>query len=87
MRDTPRTKSLLSVILDRDGELEEENAPFAFVRLCKQLERENTELLERLQDRTQSYIQGILRNVQTIQQQAVVIDRLKAMLKEGPNNE
>jgi hypothetical protein len=87
MSDTPRTKSLLSVILDRDGELEEENAPFAFVRLCKQLERENTELLERLQDRTQSYIQASLRNVQTIQQQAVVIDRLKAMLKEGPNNE
>lgn len=40
MSDTPRTCALIEQILDRDGVVEEENAPFVWVRLSKSLERE-----------------------------------------------
>jgi hypothetical protein len=40
MSDTPKTMQLLDKILDQDGVLEEQNAPFVWVRLAKTLERE-----------------------------------------------
>ena len=58
-------------------------------RLVIKLERElnsalaaNAELLERLRERTESHLAASARDVQTIQQQAVEIDRLKAMLAD-----
>jgi hypothetical protein len=79
MSDTPRTDEVLegydaarSIMLER---------------LAKELERElnsalaaNAELLERLQEARESHIIATARKVQTIQQQAVEIDRLKALL-------
>jgi len=57
------------------------------VDFARQLERElnaalaaNAELLERLQEARESHIIATARKVQTIQQQAVEIDRLKALL-------
>ena len=41
--DTPRTNEALAALLDRDGELSEENAPEVLVRLCKAMERERDE--------------------------------------------
>jgi hypothetical protein len=75
MNDTPRT----------------DEAQFGTGRVsvdfARQLERElnaalaaNAELLERLQEARESHIIATARKVQTIQQQAVEIDRLKAML-------
>jgi hypothetical protein len=90
MSDTPRTLKLLDKLLDEDGVLEEENAPFVWVRLSKGIERElnaalaaNAELLERLRERTESHLAASARDVQTIQQQAVEIDRLKNILNHG----
>jgi len=40
MSDTPRTLEALTQVLDRDGRLEDDNAPFVLVRLAKTLERE-----------------------------------------------
>jgi len=56
---------------------------------ARQLERElnaalaaNAELLERLQEARESHLIATARKVQTIQQQAVKIDRLKAVLAD-----
>ena len=55
---------------------------------ARQLERErdvaladNAELLERLRERTESHLAASARDVQTIQQQAVMLERLAAALK------
>lgn len=40
MSDTPRTLEALTQVLDRDGCLADNNAPFVLVRLAKTLERE-----------------------------------------------
>ena len=45
MTDTPRTNEALAALLDRDGELSEENAPDVLVTLCKAMEREREEAL------------------------------------------
>lgn len=57
------------------------------VNFARKLERErdaalaaNAELLERLQESRESHIIATAKKVQTIQQQAVEIDRLKALL-------
>jgi hypothetical protein len=42
----------------------------------------NAELLERLRERTESHLAASARDVQTIQQQAVEIDRLKSVLAD-----
>jgi hypothetical protein len=42
MSDTPRTLEALTQVLDCDGRLEDDNAPFVLVRLAKTLERELT---------------------------------------------
>ena len=39
MNETPKTNQALAEILERDGELSEDNAPAALVNLCKELER------------------------------------------------
>ncbi len=59
------------------------------VDFARQLERErdaalaaNAELLERLQEARESYLIATARKVQTIQQQAVEIDRLKSVLAD-----
>jgi hypothetical protein len=52
MSDTPQTLALLNKIFDRDGVLEEENAPYLWVQLCKRIERQSLaapELLEALE--------------------------------------
>jgi predicted naringenin-chalcone synthase len=36
--NTPRTNEALAALLERDGELSEENAPEVLVKLCKELE-------------------------------------------------
>jgi hypothetical protein len=38
--DAPRTNEAIAALLERDGELSEENAPEVLVKLCRQLERE-----------------------------------------------
>ena len=48
MTDTPRTNEALAALLDRDGELSEDNAPEVLVRLCKAMEREAEELNHQL---------------------------------------
>lgn len=44
--DTPRTNEALAALLDRDGELSEDNAPEVLVKLCKAMERERDEARE-----------------------------------------
>jgi hypothetical protein len=46
----------------------------------KELEAANAELIERLQERVESYLAASRRDVQTIQQQAVELDRLRSVL-------
>lgn len=46
--DTPRTLEALTQVLDRDGRLEDDNAPFVLVRLTKTLERELNSAVEAL---------------------------------------
>ena len=43
MTDTPNTSEALAALLDRDGELSEENAPEVLVKLCRAMERERDE--------------------------------------------
>ena len=53
MSDTPRVLEALTQVLDRDGRLEEDNAPFVLVRLAKTLELELNaakELLREIRD-------------------------------------
>jgi hypothetical protein len=45
---TPRTNEALAALLERDGELSEENAPEVLVKLCKELEAEAGQLLEQV---------------------------------------
>lgn len=45
------------------------------------LRTDNAELLERLEERTQSHLHASARDVQTIQQQSVLLDRLANALK------
>lgn len=54
MSDTPRTVQLIGRILDKDGVVEEDNAPFAWVRLCKEIERELNAAKAALSGRTVS---------------------------------
>ena len=49
MTDTPRTNEALAALLDRDGDLSEENAPEVLVKLCRAMERERDELLAGMQ--------------------------------------
>ena len=44
--NTPRTNEALAALLDRDGELSEDNAPDVLVKLCKSMERERDEAIE-----------------------------------------
>ena len=44
--DTPRTNEALAAILERDGNLSEENAPSVLVKLCRTMERERDEAIE-----------------------------------------
>ena len=46
MTDTPRTNEALAALLDRDGELSEENAPEVLVKLCRAMERERDEAVD-----------------------------------------
>jgi hypothetical protein len=50
----------------------------------KELEEANTDLIQRLQERVESYLAASKRDVQTIQQQAVELDRLRAALRLRP---
>ena len=79
----------LHVYFEIQGLQEWEFSYVADRRLVIKLERElnsalaaNAELLERLRERTESHLAASARDVQTIQQQAVEIDRLKAMLAD-----
>ena len=45
--DTPETNKALAAILERDGELSEDNAPKALVKLCKKIERQRDEAIAR----------------------------------------
>jgi len=76
MSDTPRTDEHML------------GGSYSFdVEFARKLERElnaalaaNAELLERLQEARESHIIATAKKVQTIQQQAVEVDRLKALL-------
>lgn len=80
MSTTPRTDK--AEIVGAGG------APYCLSSFARQLETELTqakqsitELLERLQDRTHSHSLASMRDVQTIQRQAVEIDALKDKIK------
>lgn len=83
MSDTPRTDGMTFVAqIGMMPPYDTVSAEFA-----RQLERElnaalsaNAELLDRLQESRESHIIATAKKVQTIQQQAVEIDRLKALL-------
>ena len=45
---TPRTNEALAALLDRDGELSEDNAPEVLVKLCKAMEGETEEMNRQL---------------------------------------
>lgn len=47
--NTPRTNEALAALLERDGELSEENAPEVLVKLCKELETEAGQLREQVE--------------------------------------
>ena len=47
MSDTPETNQALAEILERDGELSEDNAPAVLVKLCRKMERERDEWKEK----------------------------------------
>jgi hypothetical protein len=79
----------LHVYFETQGLQEWEFSYVADRRLVIKLERErdaalaaNAELLERLRERTESHLAASARDVQTIQQQAVEIDRLKSVLAD-----
>lgn len=81
---TPETDAFINRMFhDREHELTE------LYNFTMGLERErdaalaaNAELLERLQESRESHLIATARKVQTIQQQAVEIDRLKALLAD-----
>jgi hypothetical protein len=95
MSDTPRTNAIYPPeIIDR--EFKEQGRQYGWgtlhdMRECsRKLERElnaalaaNAELLERLQEARESHLIATARKVQTIQQQAVEIYRLKNILNHG----
>ena len=82
---TPETDAFINRMFhDREHELTE------LYNFTMGLERErdaalaaNVEILERLRERTESHLAASARDVQTIQQQAVEIDRLKNILNHG----
>jgi len=46
--NTPRTNEALAALLERDGELSEDNAPEVLVKLCKAMESEAEEMSRQL---------------------------------------
>jgi len=80
MSNTPRTDAFIFGGLIKDE--------WNWRHFARKLERElnaalaaNAELLERLRERTESHLAASARDVQTIQQQAVMLERLAAALK------
>lgn len=75
MTPTPRTDAA-----QHEGLIRGSATPTKVIRadFARQLERENAELLERLNERTQSHIHASSRDVQTIQQQAVELAKWQA---------
>jgi chromatin segregation and condensation protein Rec8/ScpA/Scc1 (kleisin family) len=72
----------------RDDEVNAQDETDKFLRDHKpselaKMRADNAELLERLRERTESHLAASARDVQTIQQQAVEIDRLKNILNHG----
>ena len=72
MTPTPRTDANESVTC-KGGD------PCIAPDFARTLERENAELLERLQERTKSHIHASARDVQTIQRQAVQLAKLRSL--------
>ena len=80
MTPTPRTNAFMASLQNYSSSFEifcERVDVFA-----RQLERENTELLERLADRTHSHTLASMRDVQTIQRQSVEITAMRNILAE-----
>jgi len=72
----------------RDDEVNAQDETDKFLRDHKpselaKMRADNAELLERLRERTESHLAASARDVQTIQQQAVEIYRLKNILNHG----
>jgi hypothetical protein len=85
MSDTPTPETDGMTFFPQPGMMPPYNTVSS--EFARKLERErdealaaNAELLERLQESRESHIIATDRKVQTIQQQAVEIDRLKALL-------
>jgi hypothetical protein len=85
MSDTPTPETDGMTFFPQPGMM----PPYCTVssEFARKLERErdaaltaNAELLERLRERTEAHLAASARDVQTIQQQAVEIDRLKSLL-------
>jgi|688.fasta_scaffold126817_1 hypothetical protein len=79
--------SSVEIYVKRDSKIV--HGDIVLADFARQLERErdaalaaNAELLERLRERTESHLAASARDVQTIQRQAVEIDRLKAVLAD-----
>jgi hypothetical protein len=79
--------SCIDIYVKRDSKIV--HGDIVLADFARQLERElnaalaaNAELLERLQEARESHIIATDRKVQTIQQQAVEIDRLKSVLAD-----
>jgi hypothetical protein len=81
---TPETDAFINRMFhDREHELTElYNFTMGLERELKAALATNAELLERLQEARESHLIATARKVQTIQQQAVEIDRLKSVLAD-----
>ena len=81
MSDTPRTDAELLRILN-DDTIDLNNEVDRMADFARQLERDIAKLIERLRERTESHLHASARDVQTIQQQSVLLDRLATALKD-----
>lgn len=93
--DTPETDSSSWLVYDPISKFEREVVPVISSRALerralaaearvRELEAANAELIQRLQDRVESYLAASKRDVQTTQQQAIELDRLRAALRLRP---
>jgi hypothetical protein len=79
--------SCIDIYVKRDSKIVDGDIVLADFARQLECERDaalaaNAEILERLQEARESHLIATARKVQTIQQQAVEIDRLKAMLAD-----
>lgn len=84
--NTPRTNKALAALLERDGELSEDNAPEALVKLCKELEATTERLWLEIDSRKviESDFQNEIMSLRQVAQKAVAL--VKFWEEQGGGN-